>query len=93
MLNQKEIIPIVVATIILTLSVSFFSGLETFLLALLFVFLVIFINILFKKIASFYMDSEIEIELWKMERFGFKPGQHLKRPFPIGVILRNFFSL
>lgn len=93
MLKLKEIAPIVIATIILTLALSFFRGIETFLFVLLFVFLVIFINILFKKIASFYLDSEIEIELWKMERFGFRPGQHLKVPFPAGIFFPLIFSI
>lgn len=93
MLNKKETLSIVIATIILTLAVSFFNGIETFLFALLAVFLVVFINVLAKKIGSFYMDSEIEIELWKVQRFGLRPGQHLSRPFPVGIFLPIIFGI
>jgi hypothetical protein len=93
MLNRKEILSIVIATVILTLAVSFFKGIETFLFVLLSVFLVLFINVLAKKVASFYMDSEIEIELWKVQRFGIRPGQHFKKPFPAGIFLPIIFSI
>ena len=46
-----------------------------------------------KKIAAFYLDSEIEIRPWQMERYGFKRGQYFKRPFQIGVFLPVIVSL
>jgi Zn-dependent protease len=42
-------------------------------------------NILVKKILAYYLDSEIEIKLWEIKRFGFKTGQYFKKPFPAGV--------
>jgi len=87
MLNKKEIITIIITTIILAFAISLIKSLETFLYTLLAVFFVIIINIFAKKIASFYLDSEIEIKLWEIKRYGFKVHKHFKKPFPIGAFL------
>lgn len=87
MLNKKEIVVIVIITIILAFSISLIKSLETFLYTLLAVFLVLIINIFAKKIASFYLDSEIEIKLWEIKRYGFKAHKHFKKPFPAGAFL------
>lgn len=87
MLNKKEIIVIVIITVILAFSISLIKSLETFLYTLLAVFLVLIINIFAKKIASFYLDSEIEIKLWEIKRYGFKAHKHFKKPFPAGAFL------
>ena len=87
MLNKKEIIVIVIITVTLAFSISLIKSLETFLYTLLAVFLVLIINIFAKKIASFYLDSEIEIKLWEIKRYGFKAHKHFKKPFPAGAFL------
>jgi len=87
MLNKKEIVVIVIITIILAFAISLIKSLETFLYTLLAVFLVLIINIFAKKIASFYLDSEIEIKLWEIKRYGFKAHKHFKKPFPAGAFL------
>jgi len=51
------------------------------------VLIVILINLFAKKIASFYLDSEIETKLWDFERYGYRAHWYLKKPFPIGVFL------
>ena len=93
MLNLKEASSIIIATLVIGLTISFFRGIETFLYTLLAVFCVIVVNILAKKIAGFYLDSEIEIKLWKIERYGFKPSQYFKRAIPAGIILPIIVSL
>ncbi len=85
MLNRNEIITIVIVTLILAFTISLIETVEIFLYALLAVFLILIINIAAKKVASFYLDSEIEIKLWEIMRFGFKPKRHFKRPFPSGA--------
>jgi len=85
MLNKKEISAIVVATLILAFTISLVETLEIFLLALGSVLAVILINILAKKVMSFYVDSEIETKLWEIKRYGFKPNKEFKRPFPAGA--------
>ena len=93
MLNLKEASSIIIAILVIGLAISFFKGIETFLYTLLAVFCVIVVNILAKKIAGFYLDSEIEIKLWKIERYGFKPSQYFKRAIPAGIILPIIVSL
>lgn len=87
MLNKKEIIPILVITLILGLTISLIKSFEVFLYSLLFIFLVIIINIFAKKILSFYLDSEIDIKIWEFKRYGFKAHKYLKKAFPIGAFL------
>ncbi len=87
MLNKKEIIVMGIITLILAFTISLVKSLEIFLYALLGVFLVLIINILAKKVASFYLDSEIEIKLWEIKRYGFKAHKYFKKPFPAGAFL------
>lgn len=87
MLNKKEIIAIVVITIVLGFAISLIKSLEIFLYTLLAVFFVLMINIFAKKIASFYLDSEIEIKLWEIKRYGFKAHRYFKKPFQAGIFL------
>ena len=85
MLNKKEIILILVITLIISLTVSFLKGVNFFLSSLIAVFFVILINILAKKVSSYYLESEIEIKLWEISRLGFKPQEHFKKPIPAGI--------
>ena len=87
MLNKNEIIAIIIATIIIGFAVNLIQTWESFLYALLFVFLIILINIIAKKVASSYFDSEIEVKLWEIKRYGFRAGWHFKKPFPLGAFL------
>jgi hypothetical protein len=85
MLNRKEIISILLALLILTFSITLVETWQIFLEILIIVFIILAINIASKKIISYYLDSEIEIKLWEIMRFGFKPKSHFKRPFPAGA--------
>ena len=85
MLNGKEILTILIATLILTLVLTIPRGFSVFLVILVSVFLVILINILAKKITSFYLDSEIEIEFWKIKSYGFSQTAYFRKPFLAGV--------
>lgn len=70
MLNKKEIFSILTIAIILAFTISLIKSLEIFLYAFLMIFLVIIINIFAKKITSHYFDSEIEIKIWEIHRWG-----------------------
>jgi len=88
MLNWKEISAVIIATLIISFSISILKfSLNYFLYALLIVFLVILVNIIAKKIASYYLESEVEIGLWEVITYGFKPHKHFKKPFPAGVVI------
>jgi lysylphosphatidylglycerol synthetase-like protein (DUF2156 family) len=87
MFNKKEIASIAAITLILGLTISLIKTFEIFLYTILAVFIIITLNILAKKIASFYLGSEIEIKIWEIKRYGFKPKRHFKKPFPAGAFL------
>ena len=86
MFNVKEMLLIGLITILLAVVLSFPDPIKI-LLFLVSVFFVIMINSLSKKVLSFYLDSEIEIKIWEVKRYGFKPEKYFKRPFPIGAFL------
>ncbi len=92
MINKKEIITILLVTLILGFILSILNLKELFFISLLFVFLVILINVIAKKVAAFYLDSEIEVKLWEVQRYGFKTGYHFKKPAPAGVLVPLILS-
>ncbi len=87
MLSKKEIGTLVFVTIVLAASISFLKSLRIFLDVLLAVFILLILNIAAKKIAAYYLESEIEVRPWSMERYGFRREQYFKKPFPIGIFL------
>lgn len=93
MLNKKEVVAVSISVLILGLSISIFHipgifiELNSFLFILLAVFVMIAINISAKKVVGYFLESEVEIKLWEIRRFGFKPSHHFKKPFPLGAVL------
>ena len=87
MFSKKEILAILVVSVILAFSISLVETWNLFLYSLLAVFIVILINIFGKKVVSYYLDSEVEIRIWEIEKYWFRPGQTFKRPFPAGAVL------
>lgn len=87
MLNKNEILVILTTTIILGFTIALTDLKNLFFISLLSIFLVIIINILFKKAASYFWDTEIEIKHWEFIRFGLKPHQKFQKPVQIGLIL------
>jgi len=85
MINKKEIILSLLVILIISFTISLLEDWDAFLTILLSIFIVIGTNIFIKKILAHYLDSEIEIKLWEIRRFGFKRGHHFKRPLPAGV--------
>jgi len=87
MLEKKEIINILIITLIIGFLISITSFSTTKLLfSLLSIFLIISINILAKKITSHFAGSKIKINLWEMNRYGVKIFQKFKKPVPTGVL-------
>lgn len=85
MLNKKEIGSIIIITIILAFALSLVKSMEIFLYTLLSVFLILIINIIAKKIASYYLESKIDIGLWEIKQYWFKKHWHFKKAFPAGA--------
>lgn len=93
MLNLKEISSTIIIVLIISLAFGIFKSFSGFLYTLLAVFVVFLINILAKKITSFYLNSEIEIRMWEIRRYGFKPSSSFKRPFPSGILFPIIFAV
>ena len=92
MLEKKEILVLLLITLVFAVTLSFLK-MEIFAEVLLAVFIVLVLNIAAKKMAAFYLESDIEIKLWRMERYGFKRHEYFKRPFEIGIFLPIIVSL
>ena len=93
MLDLKEIPPILIVVLIISLAFGLFNSFSGFLYTLLAVFCVFLVNILAKKITSFYLDSKIEVKIWGIKRYGFKPSSHFKKPVYAGILFPIIFSL
>jgi len=86
MLNRREITAILVITIILAFTLSLIESWQIFLYTGLSVLLIILINVFAKKIAAYYLDSEIRIKIWGVKQFGFRKHWHLRDAFPFGAL-------
>ena len=87
MFNKKEIGFIIVVTLMLGFIFSITRDINSFLYTFLAVLAVVALNVLAKKTSCYYLDSEIEIKLWEVKRYGFKPGRNFKNAFPAGIIM------
>ncbi len=96
MLTKKEAISIAVASIILAFSITLVQSLNLFLTTLLFVFIIIMINLIAKKITGYYFEAEVETQIWEMKKPGLfgvlstgipHPTKKLKQPIPLGAIM------
>ena len=85
MINRRELILILGVILVLSFTLNLLETWDAFLTILLFISIIIIANIFIKKILAHYLDSEIEMKLWDIKRYGFKPKQHFKRSFPAGI--------
>jgi len=87
MFKKNEIISILAVILIIGISVSLITSWQVFVYTLLAVFLVFLVNILAKKVMSYYLDTEIEMKLWEIKRYGFSPKKEFKKAFPAGIFM------
>ncbi len=91
MLNKKEFFIIALVIIIITISagltLNFPDQWKILLGILLAVTLVIFSNVFAKKIMAYLLDSEIEMKVWEIGKYGFSKDKNSKKPFPMGAVL------
>lgn len=93
MINKKEFGIIALISIILGATLSFSFSPLTALYTLLAVFLAIILNVFGKKATSYLLDSEIEISIWDIKRYGFKRGEEFKKPILAGIIFPILISI
>src|SRR3990167_5442187 len=95
-MQQKEIFSIILGIVILALVAAFEPILNlqfnAVLVILLFSAIIIITNILGKKLTAGLLDSDVEHEIWQWQRFGFKPGHHMPKSVPAGVIAPIFIT-
>lgn len=95
-MKEKELINIIIAIIVLFIIIGFKSLIDLDLigigLSVLFALIIIVVNITSKKIMAHYLDSDVEHEIWRWQRYGLKLHRHLKKPAPMGVILPIFIT-
>jgi hypothetical protein len=87
MINKKEIIAIVLSTIILSFVLALQDLKEYFLIFSGAILLIILINVLAKKLTAYYWDSEIEMKIWEARQFWYRKHWKLKKPIQIGLLL------
>jgi Zn-dependent protease len=93
MLDSKEATTILLVSIVLAFIISLVKSAQIFFYAVLAILAIILINLIAKKITSYFLDSEIKVKLWEVNRFGFSPGQHFKKPFAMGIFLPIILKL
>lgn len=96
MINKKEIISILTATLVLGVTISLVESWNIFLITSAFIFVAIFVNLLGKKVSSYYLDTETEVSLWEFKRYGYKKHYHFSKPLLAGIfvpLLVKFFSV
>lgn len=93
MLTKREIIWIIIASLILGFIIEITPELTLSAYGLLIALIIILTNIISKKIASGYFNIKIEHKIWEFQRFGFYERSKFKKPFPIGLILPFFLAI
>jgi len=94
MFNKKEVVVLVVSALVLAFAVAFINlSWTVFLYSLISVFIILALNITAKKAMGYYVESEVEIKLWEMQRYGFKAHEYFKKAVPIGAILPVLLSI
>ena len=98
-MKPKEFSNILAAIVILTIVIGFqipfdkFLDMENLAKSFFFSAIIISISVLAKKGAANKLDADVEHELWRWQRFGYKPHHYLKEGLPAGIALPLFFSL
>ncbi|MEK6858678.1 MAG: hypothetical protein AABX53_02060 [Nanoarchaeota archaeon] len=95
-MQNREVIAWALALVTLTIVIGFGDiiklNLNSLGAALFFAFLILASNGVSKKIAAKALDADVEHDIWYASRYGFKPGQHLTKHAPLGIILPLFVS-
>jgi len=100
MFKTKEILLIILFSILLgalvQLRTEISELLNAILIGILSFFIIISINVITKKLTARYLDTSIEIKSWQFKRIWFKSAWYFKKKFPAGVffpLISTFFSL
>jgi hypothetical protein len=91
MINKKEgfiiALIIIIISISASLSLNILSEFNTVLYTLLAVSIIVLANVFTKKIIAYRLDSQIEMNVWEIGKYGFTKDKNSKKPFPLGAFL------
>jgi hypothetical protein len=93
MFDKKELAIIIVSSIVVGFIVSNFQTSRVLGYSILSILLIVTINSIVKKIAGYHFESEVKINLWEIQRFGWRPESKFKNPMPAGILLPILFKL
>ena len=80
--NTKEILTIILASIILALTVAF-KDRAIFYTATISFIIILTINILTKKSVGYYLETKVKTKFWSIYQYGFRKDMHFKKPLPM----------
>lgn len=96
MLKTNEIWHILLVVLILAFVEGFSHqtyDVTVFLIAFLFVAIVVILNIAAKKLTAYYLEADIDTKIWSFQQYYFAAGMKFKKPVPIGLILPLVLSV
>ena len=96
-MKASELTSILAAIIILTAVFGFsyvvHGQIGMLSVVLLFSAIIILVSVFSKKLVAYMLDSNVEHELWKVYRYGYKPGWHFEKPISAGIIFPLFLTI
>jgi len=80
--STKEIITIIIASLVLALVVAFNNANTIYIAAISFL-IIITVNVLAKKIVGSFLEINTRTKFWTWHRYGFRKDMHFKKPIPM----------
>jgi len=93
MVNEKEVLHISIAIILMAIIISYLSELTSFIYALAYSIIIILLSISIKTIYAYNRDIRITHSIWKFKRYWFYKNAYFKKHIPIGLILPLLLSI
>lgn len=93
MFNLKEILSILLVSVIISFLMNPFGGRNVYLVLLLSLTISIFLNILTKKVVAYFFDAKINVKIWETYQYGFRKSFHFTQPIPSGIIIPLIFKM
>lgn len=94
MKKQNEFLHLAIVIIVLAFAVSLAKlSIQTFLFSILFFIIIFLVYISAKKLVAFNLQTDVETQVWRFQRYGLKEKQYFKYPIPIGIILPFLVSV
>jgi len=92
-IEKEEVTALIVGLIVLTFAVRFLEPTQFLITGVIIAALVIGVNLITKKLTAYALDTQVSARFWHVERYGFAPHQHFRKPLPFGIILSILVSL